>query len=177
MGRVRVYIATSFDGYIAGADDDLSWLPTDAEAGEGALSYDAFMADVGAMLMGRRTYDTVLGFGGDWPYGDTPVLVATSRALEPAQPTVRAVSGSIDELLDEALRAAAGRDVYVDGGNLVQQALAAGRVQELVVTIVPVLLGQGIRLFGELARPVGLTFGEPAWFGTMMQLRAEVSVG
>ncbi len=148
-GRIRVYIATSLDGFIAGPGNDLSWLPQDGdfEGGTTGVDYEDFMADVGALLMGRATYDVVLGFGVDWPYGDKPVLVATHRPLEPAAPTVRAVSGSIDELLDEALQAARGKDVYVDGGTLIRQALDAGRIDELVISVAPVVLGSGHALF------------------------------
>ncbi len=154
-GRVRVYIATSLDGFIAGPNDELDWLPhpsPDAAVPEGVLGFDAFMKDVGAMLMGRGTYDVVRGMGGGWFYGDTPVLVATSRPLDPAAPTVRAVSGDIDALLDEALRVANGRDVYVDGGATIRAALDAGRVDDVVITVVPVVLGAGKSLFAGAAR-------------------------
>ena len=111
--RVRVYMACSLDGFIAGPDDDLSWLsptepepppaeppqdePTSLPADSGALSFEAFMAQVGAMLMGRRTYDVVAGMTAEaaWPYGELPVLVATRRPLQPSQPTVRAISGEL----------------------------------------------------------------------------------
>lgn len=175
MAKVRVYIAASLDGFIAGPDDDLSWLPTEAgPEGEGALGYEAFMAEVGAMLMGRRTYDVVNSFEGDWPYGQTPVLVATHRDLEPFAPTVRAVSGSMDTMLDAALEAAAGRDVYVDGGALIQAALEVGRVDELIVTLAPVLLGGGVPLFGALSKRRDLVFEHHASMGSMVQLRARL---
>lgn len=153
--RVRVYIATSLDGFIAGPDDALDWLPTpapDATLPPGTLGFEAFMAEIGCMVMGRRTYDVVRGLGGGWFYGETPVLVPTHRPLDAVVPTVRAVSGSIDAVLDEALAVAGGKDVYVDGGATIRAALDAGRVDELVVTVVPVLLGQGIPLFAGLTR-------------------------
>ena len=170
-GRIRVYMAMSLDGYIAGEGGDLSWLPTEEVVDPGdAVSFDAFMADVGAMLMGRRTYDVVAGFGGLWPYGDCPVLVATHRPLGAPPATVRAVEGSFDDLADAALDAAGGKDVYVDGGRMVQQALQAGRLDELIVTVVPMLLGGGVRLFGDVRVPLG--FGPPIRYGSMVQLRA-----
>lgn len=160
--RVRVYIACSFDGYIAGPDDDISWLyeaagdaGTAAPSDPMAVTFEGFMAEVGAMLMGRRTHDVVAGLGEEWPYGDTPVLVATHRALEPTVPTVQAVTGDIGELIAQAKAVAAvrardqstGPDVYLDGGNLIQQALNARLVDELIITFVPVILGGGIKLF------------------------------
>ncbi len=141
---IRVFIAMSRDGFIAGPDDDLSWLP-DGHAGED-YGYEAFMAGVGAILMGRRTYDVVEGFGTGWPYGGTPVLVATTGPLDPTEPTVRAVSGSPVEMVDEARAAAGGGDVYVDGGTLIQQLLDTGLIDEFVVTVIPVDLGEGIPL-------------------------------
>jgi len=109
--RVRVYVASSLDGFIAGPGDDLSWLPTpggahDEAANErgtdpDALEYEDFIATVGALLIGRGTYDVVRGFGGSWPYGDRAVLVATHRALDDDPPaTVRPVQGSIAALIE-----------------------------------------------------------------------------
>jgi dihydrofolate reductase len=141
---IRAFVAMSRDGFIAGPDDDLSWLP-DGHAGED-YGYDAFMAGVGAILMGRRTHDVVAGFGIDWPYGDTPVLVATTRPLAPIEPTVRAVSGTAGEMLAEARAAVGEGDVYVDGGRLIQQLLAAGLIDEFVVTVIPVDLREGTPL-------------------------------
>ncbi len=153
-GRARVFIASSLDGFMAGEGDDLSWLPEGTE--EEPLEdhgYDAFMADVGALLMGRRTYDTVRGFEVDWPYGDRPVLVATRRALDADPPaSVRALSGSIEVLVAQALETAAGKDVYVDGGEIIRQALDAGLIDELIVTLVPVVLGRGVPLFAGVAQ-------------------------
>jgi dihydrofolate reductase len=145
---IRVFIAMSRDGFIAGPDDDLSWLP-DGHAGED-YGDDQFMAGVGAILMGRRTYDVVGGFGTGWPYGDTPVLVATTRPLDPIAPTVRPVSGTPAQMLAEARAVAGGRDVYLDGGRLIQQYLDAGHIDEFIVTVIPVDLGGGIAfLAGE----------------------------
>jgi dihydrofolate reductase len=164
---VRVYIACSLDGFIAGPNDDLSWLtppedsseataspgepaplPPDASpAEEGPLHFEPFLARIGALLMGRRTYDVVRGFGGKWPYGDRPVLVATGRSLPDAPPTVRQLGGSIAELVAEARRAAGERDVYIDGGHLIRQALDAGLVDDLVITFAPIVLGSGHPLF------------------------------
>jgi len=152
-GRVRAYIATSFDGFIAGPEDELDWLggdpPAESALPEDVLGFDSFMAQVGAMIMGRRTYDVVARMD-RWFYGELPVLVATHRPLVPKVPTVRAVTGTIDVLLDEALVIAAGKDVYIDGGATVRAALDAGRVDEMVITVIPVLLGRGLPLFAGL---------------------------
>ena len=171
--RIRVYIATSLDGFIAGEDDDLSWLPDAGHEGPGpgAMTYEAFMADVGAMLMGRRTYDVVLGFDVDWPY-QIPVLVASHRALDDDPPLgVRRVQGSITELVAAAMEVANGRDVYIGGGGIIRQALEAGLVDELVITVAPVALGSGYSLFAGMETRVEMDVVNVARFsGGMVQL-------
>lgn len=180
-GRVRVYIATSLDGFIAGPDDELDWLPQpspDATLPDGALGFDAFMKDVGAMLMGRATYDVVRRMSDAWFYGETPVLVATHRPLEGAPPGVRAVSGDIGALLDEALRVAAGRDVYVDGGATIRAALDAGRVDDVVVTVAPVVLGAGKSLFAGASRRCAMeVLSHRDYGGGMVQLHMRPRFG
>ena len=148
-GRVRVFIASSLDGFIAGLDDDLSWLPQPSSEPGGDFGFGAFMAEIGALLMGRRTFEVIMGMDGEWwPYGDRPLLVATHRALPAAAPgSVRAVSGSITEVVAAAREAANGRDVYIDGGALIRQALDAELIDELVVTMIPMILGVGLPLF------------------------------
>lgn len=153
-GRVRVFIACSLDGFIAGPNDDLSWLPPPVEGDD--HGYAAFFAGVGALLMGRRTYDVVTTFG-SWPYEDRPVLVATRRPLTPKVPTARPVQGPITDLVVEARAAAQGRDVYVDGGDVIRQALDADLIDALTVTIVPVILGAGHPLFAGATRRQALT--------------------
>lgn len=144
MSRTVVFIASSLDGFIAGPDDELDWL----EGRDGVEdTFSPFFAGVGAMLMGRRTYDVVRGFGGDWPYGDTPVLVATHRPLDPVRPSVRAATGPIAELVDQAKGLSGGRDVYVDGGALIRAAMDARLVDEITLTVIPVVLGSGRPLF------------------------------
>jgi dihydrofolate reductase len=150
--RVRVFLAQSLDGFIAGPNDDLSWLPQPSPEDEDDGGFGAFLAEIGALLMGRRSFDVVAGFGGPWPYGERPVLVATHRAIEADVPTAHAVEGPIEAMVDLARAAAKDKDVYVDGGNLVRQALDAGLVDEVTITIVPVALGAGIPLFAGVAR-------------------------
>lgn len=153
------FLATSLDGYIARPDGALDWLDAanaTVPAGEDC-GYAEFMAGVDALVMGRATFDTACGFP-QWPYGATPVLVwsDTLAALPPqAPPTVRLHPGPPAALVDAA--AAQGwRRLYVDGGRTVQAFLAAGLLDEITVTVVPVLLGQGRPLFGPLPADVAL---------------------
>ena len=142
--KVRVFIACSLDGFIAGPNDELDWL----EGPDGAEdTFTPFFKAIGAMLMGRQTYDAVSSFEGDWPYGDTPIIVATNRPLQMAKPSVQGYQGTIEELVAKAKTMSEGGDVYVDGGNLIRQALDAGLVDDITLTLIPIVLGDGIPLF------------------------------
>lgn len=175
--RVRVFLAMSLDGFIAGAGDDLSWLPDpppDMPTPADAVTYEALMADVGTLLMGRRTYDVVRGFDVPWPYEGKRVLVATRRPLDENAPAgVQAAQGDIAELIARARSQAPG-DVYLDGGKLIRQACAAGLVDEVVISVAPIAIGEGIPLFAGLASryPLRLTGTSPYPAG-MVQLRME----
>ena len=126
------------------------------------------------MLMGRATFDTVHAFDGPWPYGDTPILVATNRPLpQDAPASVVAGSGDIETLCQRAQEMAGeDLDVYVDGGGIIRQALDAGLLSELIVTIVPTVLGQGHSLFAGASARHELTLVSSTPYGArMVQLR------
>jgi dihydrofolate reductase len=162
--RGDVFIATSVDGFIARPDGSLEWLtgrPAEEETGEHDpgqdFGYGAFLATVDAIFMGRATFDVVQGFGGDWPY-PKPVYVWTSHAddieVKPGA-DVRPVSGSLDGAL-ERLRADGIDRVYVDGGATVRTWLQAGLVDRMTISVVPVLIGEGIPLFGGTGDDIAL---------------------
>ena len=175
MPIVRVYLGLSLDGCIAGPDDSLDFLhqpelhPAPDAPPTGALDFSGLLARTGAMLMGRRTHDIVAAMGA-WPYGALPVLVATRRPLTPGAPTVRAVSGDIATMVAEARAVAGDRDVYVDGGALTRSAIEADLVDELCLTVLPTLLGPGIRLFDGLTSRSDWTFSGVHRYGGMAQL-------
>ncbi|MEM9191769.1 MAG: dihydrofolate reductase family protein [Myxococcota bacterium] len=178
--RVRVYLGCSLDGCIAGPDHDLSFLmeqePGESKGANQGLTFDDFLSQVGALLMGRRTYQVLLDYDA-WHYGDRPVLVATHHPLPPAPKggDARAVEGPIEELIATAQAAAGGRDVYLDGGDIVRQGLDAGLVDELCLTFLPLVLGQGIRLWEGLQSRTDLEFGAPTTHGNgAVQVTAEV---
>lgn len=171
MPRTHVFVGASLDGFIAGPGDELDWLSAGGQ-GEAPETFAAFFAQIGAVLMGRRTFDVVAGFTGPWPYGETPVLVATHRPLPPVQPQVRAVQGSIDALVAQAKATAGSRDVYVDGGKLIRAALDADLIDEITLTIVPVILGAGIPLFaGARSRHMLELIGERRVASAAVELR------
>ncbi len=169
--RVRVYLGCSLDGFIAGPDDDLSWLIDPPEEEGDAVGFFTFMEEVGALLMGRRTWSVVEAFDG-WFYGETPVLVATHRELACDRPTVQAVSGSIEEVVAAARTAAGDKDVYIDGGDLVRQALDAGLVDELILTVGPIVIGDGVRLFDGVVKRHHLEFTKVVPWGRLFQIHA-----
>jgi dihydrofolate reductase len=145
--KASVFIAASLDGFIARANDDLDWLPADGGEPHG---YDEFMATVDALVIGRRTFEKVLTFD-TWPYGKKPVVVLSTRALAPGPPgaVVERMSGAPAEIVSQLAARGVGH-IYVDGGITIQRFLQAGLIQRLIITRIPVLLGEGIPLFGAL---------------------------
>ena len=155
--KASAFVATSLDGYIARSDGAIDWLGPSGDEGNEDYGFAAFMDSVDMLVMGRNTYDTVMATG-EWPYGDTPVIVLTHRPIEiPAELAhlVEARERPPIELVEEL----AGRGVdhlYVDGGATIQTFLSAGLVQRLIITTLPVLLGNGIPLFGTVDADVHL---------------------
>jgi dihydrofolate reductase len=143
--KASVFIATSLDGFIARANGDLDWLPPGGGEPHG---YDEFMATVDALVIGRKTYETVLSFDA-WPYGEKPVFVLSTHPLAPAagDAVVERMSGAPADIVSQ-LSARGMRHAYVDGGITIQGFLQAGLIQRLIITRIPVLLGAGIPLFG-----------------------------
>jgi dihydrofolate reductase len=143
--KASVFIGTSLDGFIARPNGDLDWLPPGGGEPHG---YDEFIATVDALVIGRKTYETVLTFE-MWPYGEKPVFVLSTRTLAPAPPgaVVEHMSGEPIEIVTQLGARGIGH-VYVDGGVTIQQFLRAGLIQRLIITRVPVLIGCGIPLFG-----------------------------
>lgn len=152
--EVAVFIATSLDGFIARPDGAIDWLlerHAAAPPGED-FGYAAFMAGVDALVMGRKSFDTALGFE-PWPYAGTPVHVMTRQpglAVPPARASDVRLRHEPPAALLAALAAEGVRRVYLDGGELIQAFLREDLVDQLTVTTVPVLIGQGRRLWGAL---------------------------
>jgi dihydrofolate reductase len=149
-----VFIATSVDGFIARTNGDIGWLPADGGEPHG---YEEFIGTVDAIVMGRKSFETVLAFE-TWPYGDKRVVVLSNRPVD-----LSAARGGRVEQMDGApadiasrLAASGAHHLYIDGGITIQQFLRAGLIQRLVITRVPVLLGDGIPLFGTLPRDIRL---------------------
>ena len=154
--RASIFIATSLDGFISRRDGSIDWL-TGAEGIDGEdYGFREFMDSVDLLVMGRNSFDTVAAFD-TWPYGDKRVLVLTHRPIE--QTTAAGVvlaTAETPESLYHRLRDEGVARVYVDGGLTIQQFLAAGLIDDMTITVLPVLLGDGIPLFGPLPGDVRL---------------------
>jgi dihydrofolate reductase len=149
-----VFIGTSVDGFIARVNGDLDFLP--AGGGE-PHGYVEFMASVDALVIGRKTFETVLAYP-EWPYGKKRVVVLSSKPLDFSSVragVVEQMSGAPGEIVSK-LAARGVNHIYVDGGITIQAFLRAGLIQRLIITRVPVLIGEGIPLFGALPGDVRL---------------------
>lgn len=155
--HVSVFIAASLDGFIARPDGDVSWLEEYQTLGEGDdAGYSALFNKVDALVLGRRTFEKVLEF--DWPYGTKPITVLSSslsKVPDELKTSVR-IDNSAPLKLLEKLEAEGCQHIYLDGGRVIQSFLQEGLVNEITLTTIPVLLGQGIRLFGHLENDIQL---------------------
>ena len=154
MRRLKLFIATSLDGYIAGRDGDTSWRFRDGDYG-----HEAFVAGIDTVLLGRRTYESALSFA-QWPYAGRKVVVFTrGNALRVISPNTVATSRTPADIIEE-LRARDGSNLWlVGGGGLVRECLDAGLIDDVIVSIHPILLGEGVPLAapGAARTPLTLT--------------------
>lgn len=164
--QATVFMAMSLDGFIAGLDGDVSWLDQcgvpDAPLGDAAdMGFFALMQRVDCLLMGRGTAEKLASFQltpEQWPYGDTPIYILSNSLGEVPKSLLgkaQLLQGSLQDALVD-LERRGHQHLYVDGGALVRSCLEAGVVQRLVVTLAPILLGQGIPLFAGLHKPLKL---------------------
>jgi dihydrofolate reductase len=165
MTTGHVFMALSLDGFVARGDGGVDWLMKYQSEGEDN-GFDAFMASVDGLVMGRASFQNVLSFG-EWLYRK-PVVVM-SRSLTDAdipdkiQDRVR-LSDQTPEQLMAQLEAEDWKRAYVDGGKIVQSFLSAGLIEDLTLTRVPILLGKGIPLFGPLQDDIDLEHIETKTF-------------
>ena len=193
MSKTQYYCAASLDGYIAEADDGLAWLLNyegsfeggdrvePGPRGEGG-AYERFYQGVGALISGAITYEFVLDHlaeDGEWPYKGRPYWVLSSRELpvpEGEDVDVRIVSAKVADLHDEIVSAAGERNLWVvGGGNVASQFADEGLLDQLVVTVVPVVLGRGKPLFDHRLSGGALQLlGTRAFQTGMVELRYEI---
>ena len=143
---VSVFLGTSNDGCIAGEDGDLAWRAELAPDTPEATGYTQLMEQVDTLLIGRTTYDAVLGFE-PWPYAGKRVLVLSHRDFAPRHGEERR-EGSVAAVLAQ-LAAEGCRHVYLDGGAVIRAGLREGVIDSLTLSVLPVVLGRGVRLFED----------------------------
>ena len=153
--RVTLHVVSSLDGYIAKKDNSVSWLESAGGVYEAGVSLSeeemaTFVKAIDCYVLGSRTYEHALELG--WPYGDTPTVVVTGRKLSSTRKSVEFYSGDLKTLVDEKL-APRYRNIWLVGGAMLcQRFLELGLVDEIRLTLAPVLLGRGLRLFGDLLK-------------------------
>jgi len=143
--KLILYIAMSLDGYIAKPDGDISFLSLVEKEGED-YGYSKFIETIDTVILGRKTYDTILSMGIDFPYGDRKVYVLTLTP-KPDSGNIQFYSGRLPDLIS-SLKDQEGKHIYCDGGaETVHHLLQDDLIDEMTISIIPVLLGDGIRLF------------------------------
>jgi dihydrofolate reductase len=148
---VTLHMVSSLDGFIAKKDNTVAWLDSPGSVYEAGVSTSeeeaaTFVKAIDCYVLGSRTYEHALELG--WPYGDTPAVVVTGRKLPPARKSVEFYSGDLKTLVGVQL-AQRYRNIWLVGGAMLSQRfLSLGLVDEIKLTIAPVLLGEGLRLFG-----------------------------
>jgi dihydrofolate reductase len=181
MASVLVHTTMSLDGFIAGPNDEMDWVFEHAAEVPAAL-VDEVIATTGAILGGRRGYEvgrraerpeTSKPFGGRW---SGPIFILTHTLPDDeTDPAYRFVSGDVREAVATALAAAQGRNLLVLGANIVGQCLREGLVDEILIHLLPVLLGDGIRLFGEPGIGARLETLDVSASGQVVNLRYRVA--
>lgn len=168
-----VFIACSLDGYIADADGGIDYLDTFPEINQIDSGYESFISRMDALVMGRNSYEKVLSFNIPWPYS-IPVFVLSNTLQEIPQELntkVELLNGELSDILEQIHNKGHYR-LYIDGGMLIQSFLKEDFIDELVITTIPVLLGGGIPLFGDLPEMMKLQCVETKlYFDTVVQNR------
>lgn len=149
---ITLHMVASLDGFVARRDNSVSWLDAPGYVYEDGVAEDReeverVLAEIDCYVMGSRTYEHALELG--WPYGDTPLFVVTSRALRTERESVELYSGDLERLVDEILAPRYGSVWLVGGATLCRSFLDLGLVDRMILSIAPVMLGDGLRLFGD----------------------------
>lgn len=160
-----VFIGRSLDGYIAGKNGELDWLNSIPNPDNIGMGYYSLMEEIDAIVMGRTTFEVVLGFGGDWPYSKHVFVLSNSlkEVPEKLNDKVSLLKGSPQEILDQVHQKGYFK-LYIDGGRTVQNFLKEDLIDELRLTTIPILLGGGFPLFGDLPEPLAFEHVESKVF-------------
>ncbi|SOE20925.1 Dihydrofolate reductase [Spirosomataceae bacterium TFI 002] len=150
-----VFIAKSLDGYIAGKNGELDWLHSIPNPDQIDMGFGNLMTEIDAIVMGRTTFETVCGFGGEWPYTKQVFVLSNSLTKVPEQyaSKVELLAGKPQEILN-TIHNKGFYTLYIDGGSTIQNFLKEDLIDELRLTTIPILLGGGFSLFGDLSEPL-----------------------
>lgn len=148
---VTLHVVASLDGFIARKDNSVSWLDSPGDVYEAGVTQESaevekVLESIDCYVLGSRTYEHALELG--WPYGDTPTVVVTSRELPSTRESVEFYSGDLERLVDESLAPRFGSVWLVGGAMLCRSFLELGLVDRIILSIAPIMLGDGLRLFG-----------------------------
>ena len=146
-----VYVGTSLDGYVSAKDGSLDWLDYVPVPENDDMGFSAFMGRVDAVVMGRKTFETLIGFGVGWHYAKPGIILSSTLETVPEEYAghVQIANGTPAEIVELA-RGRGFENLYIDGGQTAQRFLREDLIDELIITEIPLLLGGGDRLFGEL---------------------------
>lgn len=150
--KVTYYVASSLDGYIAKENGDVSWLD-ELNISMEDTGYDEFYSTVDALVMGRKTYDMIVSFG-HWPYGDKPVWVCSSKTIKPEEGCNLQTENTPEEVYKEANVTNTKHLWLVGGGSLASSFLENNLLTNISLSLMPIILGGGIKLFGDLPSPI-----------------------
>lgn len=180
---ITIHMAASLDGYVARRDGSVDWLETSDEFAGGETMdprfVEEFLAKIDCYVMGSRTYETAVNFenqGMGWSYGEKPVFVLTSRPLQRNRDTVEFYSGDLEAFVNGNLRTKFRNIWFAGGGKVCSECLRLGLADEIVYSVLPVLIGDGIPFFERSERDIVLHLAEVKAYKTgMVEMRYEVS--
>jgi dihydrofolate reductase len=150
-----VFVATSLDGYIADKDGELDWLQSIPNPDNLDMGWATFIDRIDALVMGRKTFEKVCSFDCDWPYSKPVFVLSNSMDSTPEgyEGKVEPINGSLSDVI-ETIHQKGHRDLYIDGGLTIQSFLKEDLIDDMVITVIPILLGGGTPLFSELPKPM-----------------------
>ncbi|EAY30378.1 riboflavin biosynthesis protein RibD C-terminal domain protein [Microscilla marina ATCC 23134] len=167
MRKVKLYIAISLDGFIARKNGALDWLEGIPNPNKLDYGYQAFYDSIDTVLMGRVTYNEILGFGVDWPYGNCQsVVFSRNKSLKISTPKTQLINEAVTAYVHR-LKQQTGKDIWlVGGGNLLTSFLNEGLVDEMIIAIAPVVIGEGLPLFPNVPQETTLELVDTTSYDT-----------
>jgi dihydrofolate reductase len=164
---IQLFIATTLDGFIARENGSIDWLlelPNPSNTDHG---YNDFIKDVDIIVMGRKTYDDLLGYGGEWPYGDRITYVVTKNQDYKPKTANTFILRNIDLTTISQVRTESKKNIWIaGGGEIITQFMNENAIDEMTISIIPLILGKGIRLFGGLLHETEFDFLKAESFET-----------